>query len=426
MATVLITVPQTLDYLGQERYGVWVTISSLVTFMSFSDLGLGFGLMNAIADARGRDDDALARRHIAAALTALSAMAVLLAATFLTAYPLTDWAALLNAGSTAARDEVGPALMALAACIVLSLPIGTVQRIQMGYQVGYIANLWQCAGGLVALAAVLTCVWLKAAIVWLVLAMLAPPLATSAINGLLWFHRHPQLLPGRGTEVSLDAVRKLMKLGLLFLTLQICASVAFASDNLIIAHVLGPEKVAGYAVTAQMFNAVSLTLGMALFPLWPAYGEALARSDFEWIKSALRKSVVYGALVSLVGAGTLALFGNSILALWTDGRISVSNWLLFSFAIWKVLEGIGNATAMFLNGLQIVKLQVVLATSMCTIAVLAKTNLAIVLGMEGVIWGTILPYLAVSLVPLAWFLPRIISGLAVRTDHATASHHPLI
>ena len=50
--TMLVSVPLTVGYLGAERYGMWMTISSLITFFSFVDLGIGNGLVNSIADAR--------------------------------------------------------------------------------------------------------------------------------------------------------------------------------------------------------------------------------------------------------------------------------------------------------------------------------------------------------------------------------------
>src|ERR1700685_3295376 len=37
--TSLISVPLTLHYLGVERYGLWMTISSLIACLSFADLG---------------------------------------------------------------------------------------------------------------------------------------------------------------------------------------------------------------------------------------------------------------------------------------------------------------------------------------------------------------------------------------------------
>src|SRR5436190_24204717 len=54
--TSIVTVPLTLHYLGLERYGMWMTISSTIAMFTFADLGIGNGLLNAIADAHGRRD----------------------------------------------------------------------------------------------------------------------------------------------------------------------------------------------------------------------------------------------------------------------------------------------------------------------------------------------------------------------------------
>ena len=40
----LISVPFTVHYLGAERYGLWMTISSTIAFLTFADLGFRNGL----------------------------------------------------------------------------------------------------------------------------------------------------------------------------------------------------------------------------------------------------------------------------------------------------------------------------------------------------------------------------------------------
>ena len=52
----LITVPLTVNYLGAERYGLWMAISSVMALMSFADFGLGNGLLNAVSKAHGRNN----------------------------------------------------------------------------------------------------------------------------------------------------------------------------------------------------------------------------------------------------------------------------------------------------------------------------------------------------------------------------------
>src|ERR1035437_1553951 len=56
MLVLLISVPLTVGYLGQERYGLWMTITSTLSVLSFADLGVGNGIGNAVAFAMGKSD----------------------------------------------------------------------------------------------------------------------------------------------------------------------------------------------------------------------------------------------------------------------------------------------------------------------------------------------------------------------------------
>ncbi|MGC1782963.1 MAG: hypothetical protein WA708_10630, partial [Acidobacteriaceae bacterium] len=64
MGVALVTVPLTLHYLGAERFGLWMTISSVLAMASFADFGIGNGVLNTVADAFGRNDLVTIRRAI--------------------------------------------------------------------------------------------------------------------------------------------------------------------------------------------------------------------------------------------------------------------------------------------------------------------------------------------------------------------------
>src|SRR5215213_8385074 len=83
----LAVVPLTLGYLGTERYGLWVTISSLAAMLALADLGTGNGLLTAISEAHGKDDREEARRYVSSAFFMLSGIALSLAALFAVIYP---------------------------------------------------------------------------------------------------------------------------------------------------------------------------------------------------------------------------------------------------------------------------------------------------------------------------------------------------
>ena len=87
LLTVLISVPMAANYLGTERYGLWAAIGSLIALLSFADLGIGSGLLNAITECHGRDDMDAARQYVASAVAMLTGVAILLGLAFVCMYP---------------------------------------------------------------------------------------------------------------------------------------------------------------------------------------------------------------------------------------------------------------------------------------------------------------------------------------------------
>src|ERR1041385_8128703 len=54
--TGLAWIRLSLSYLGNERYGLWVAVSSIVGWANLADLGLARGIQNHLSEANGQDD----------------------------------------------------------------------------------------------------------------------------------------------------------------------------------------------------------------------------------------------------------------------------------------------------------------------------------------------------------------------------------
>ena len=60
----LLLVPLTINYVNSSRYGIWLTLSSIVAWLSFFDIGLSQGLRNKFAEARAKNDDSIAQVYV--------------------------------------------------------------------------------------------------------------------------------------------------------------------------------------------------------------------------------------------------------------------------------------------------------------------------------------------------------------------------
>ena len=56
IAISLILVPLLINYINASRYGIWLTLSSIVGWFSFFDIGLTHGLRNKFAEAKAKGD----------------------------------------------------------------------------------------------------------------------------------------------------------------------------------------------------------------------------------------------------------------------------------------------------------------------------------------------------------------------------------
>jgi O-antigen/teichoic acid export membrane protein len=99
------TVPLTLHHLGPERYGLWATLFSILSWLSLADLGLSNGLISALSEAFALERRDLAREYVSASLWGLTGMAAVLTIVLGIVVPLTDWSSLMHIGTPIVAKE---------------------------------------------------------------------------------------------------------------------------------------------------------------------------------------------------------------------------------------------------------------------------------------------------------------------------------
>jgi len=408
---IFVAVPLSIKYLGTERFGLWMTISSTIAMLGFGDFGIGLGLLNAVAEADGRQDREEARRSVSSGFFLLLLVGVALGASFVMAGPFVDWGRLFNVSSSRAVSEAGGAVAAFVACFLVNVPLWVVIRVQMGYQEGYVNSLWEAVGNSLGLAALLIAIGYRAGLPWLILGMSGAPLLATLANGAVLFGvKRPWLIPD-WRAVSAEPAKRILGMGTFFFLSQILGALAYSSDNLVAARILGPEAVARYAVPMKLFGFIPLVAGMVLIPLWPAYGEAIARGDTAWVRATLRRSVGVSFLFSAAASLPLVLFGGGIIRWWVGPSLQPEPAMLLGMGLWTVLSCSWGAAVMFLNGAGAIRVQTMWTFVMAVAAVTAKIFLAKEWGLPGIIWGTLLAQFLFLVVPLTFYADRLLKSM---------------
>lgn len=419
VGTAVISVPLTLHYLGVERYGLWLTISSAITMLGFADLGLNNGIISLLAEAHGRNDERTARMYVSSAFVMLTGIALLLGVSFWAAYPFVHWDRLFNVQSALASREAGPAVAAFTVCFLLNIPLALADRAQMAYQETFTASMWQALGSVFGLIGILTAIWLHAGLPWLVISLAGAPAAAALLNNVDMFGRRRRLLRPRLRSATRGVMKKLAASGMLYFTLQAVGAFAYQADTLVIAHFLGAGEVPQYAVPLRLFMFVPVLLSLVLRPLWPAYADAIARREAAWVRRTFLR--ITRAVLSFTIPITLVLvvFGTKIIHLWVGGSITPSVFLLVGCGLWGIVTGLTESLAMLYNGANVIGYQVVSATAMG----IANLGLSIYLvqriGVSGPLYGSLIAVLLFTLVPAAFYVPHMFRSWGAQ--HARAA-----
>ena len=398
LATTIISVPLTFRYLGLDRYGLWMTMTSFVLFLGFADLGVGNGLAAAVAEAHGREDEGQAQRQVSCGFFLLCSLGLSFLLLFAALYPFISWARVYGTSTPLAGHEAGPATAVLMLCTALSMPLGTVLRVQMGYQQGFVGDLWNAGGNALALIGILFVTRVGGGLPALVMAVAGAPVLATALNwGVQFFRVRPWLRPqlrlfDRETAFRLAAV------GGLFFVQQCFGLIYYVSDNIVIARTMGSAQVAQFAVMQRIFS-MGLLAQYFMVPLWPAIGEAIARRDFAWAHRIIRRAMALSLGLGSCCALVLLFASGYLMKRWSGVNVGGIDPLRVGFAVWVVLVGYIAAMNAILNQPAVMVRHLKLFGAGALVSLALKIFFARHGSLSGVVWGTILGYGVVYIVP---------------------------
>ena len=371
MAVMLLSVNWTISYLGTERFGIWMTIASFASMLTFLDLGVGNALVNHVAENAAHDKPDELKKSISGGLGFLGLIGVAVAVLLLLLAALLPWAAVIKVADPQLAFETRRSAMLFALLFGLYLFTSGIQRVFGGLQRAYEGHFVAAVSSLLAIAAL----WVAARNRADVTTLLAATLGIQSLAGLPLL----ALLFLRG-QVSITEIRnstriegsKLLRAGSLFLVLQIGTMIGWGADSLIISSTLGAASVVVYVVTQKLFQFVTQPLATVNAPLWGAYSDARARGDRQFIRQTLWRSMMLTLAAATLSVLLISLFSEWLIFYWTDGTIAVPRPFILTFAVLVIFESCGNAFAMFLNGMQIVRQQVIVVILFCSITLTLK------------------------------------------------------
>ncbi len=277
----IVSVPLTIGYLGPERYGVWLTISSLLVWMAMTDFGLaGNALVNVLSQADGRDDRKAAQGIYIFRGLGSDRYRSSICHCRDHKFPVIPWTSVFRV-STMSMHELNVACALTLIFFIVALPLSVQNSIYSAYQDGFLSNICGIVMNLLSLVALVVVSRFHGGLPELVLALSGTRLAVALVNvHYMFFKRYRWLLPVP-SAVRWHCIRRLFSLGGKYVLTQLGSFGMCQSQPMIITQVLGPTKVVAFVIAQKVITLPMDMVYMATVPLIPAFGEANARNDWK-------------------------------------------------------------------------------------------------------------------------------------------------
>lgn len=353
----LVLVRITLEYVDSVNYGIWLTISSIVLWVSYFDIGLNNGLRNKFASAKASGNIDLAQRFVSTTYALLSIIFLSILGIILIVNKYIDWASILKLPIELSH-VLHLVIIVISINFCFKFILSTINIILIADQkpafASFISLIEQLSIFIIILILTKTT---DGSLLFLTLGLcIAPVFIFFVANIILFTGKYKDVAP-KYSKIDFSLTKELFGMGFKFFIVQIAMIIQFNSTNLIIIRSFGASDVAAYNIAFKYFNIISMVLVILVTPLWSSVTEAYVNNDLNWIKKTIRnyQRII---LLFLCGGFLMLLVSSHVYKIWLgDTNMKIPFALSFWILIFMISKSYGTAYGMALNGIGSIKIQ---------------------------------------------------------------------
>jgi len=358
IAVSLIYVPLLLNYLSQEKYGIWLTLSSILSWFSFFNIGLGYGMRNKLTEANAKGDTVLGRKYVSTTYATLICIFSAVLLVFHIINPFVNWNTVLNTKTISGYD-----LYLLTSVVftffIIRFIVQLIGIIYIADHKSSINNFITAASNLLSLAAILVLMKYTAqgnlallgSIITIMPVLLFIFLSIYAFNNQ-YRHLKPSI-----KFIDFKLNKGVTSLGAKFFLLQIMGIVLYSTSSIFISQLYGPKEVVVYNLAFKYFQLPTIVNSIIMAPLWSAVTDAYVKDDFEWLKKTMSrlKFLTLGFFAVII---VMIFVSNYVFKLWIGDKIQVPMHLTLLMALYNAMAIYLAPYSFFINGTGKLKLTI--------------------------------------------------------------------
>ena len=386
MILTLISAPIMLHHVDRADYGVLLTLTSIVGWVGYMDVGLGNGLRNKLPEFLAKGDFHSAKKIVSSCYVTLAIYVALIIVIFLIVSPFIDWLGVLNSPTSDAGEIRGLTNVVFIAFCIQFL-FGLINSILFAYQMPAFQSLFTFVGQFIALIALVIQVY-----VFDVTSVLQIGAVNSIIPPLVLFLGSIGLFRTKLKDIApsfklfeFKSVGSILSLGLKFFVLQMITIVLFQANSIIIARVVSPEAVVEYNLAFKYVSLLTMIFTIVITPVWSATTDAYVRKDFAWINKTI--SLSRKVCIASIFIGVLMVLASKfVYGIWLGkGTIDINYSTTSLILLYISFEMLYKVYGTIINGTGKVFAQIILTGVIAIIYIPLAILLGKLFGLSGVL-----------------------------------------
>ena len=357
----LQVVPLTIGYVNPTKYGIWLTLSSIIAWLSYFDLGFAHGFRNRFAEAKAKGDMKLAKEYVSTTYAVLFLLFSVILLITLVVNNYLDWSRILNIDPVY-KDELSLVFGLLACFFCLNIVASVFTTMLTADQKPALASLISTSGQVLAFA----CVYVL----------------TKTTKGSQT--KKYKIVAPSLRDVRFSLVRSVVGLGGQFFVVMFSMLFIFQLTNIILSRVQGPEAVTQYNIAYKYFNVLNMAANIILTPFWSAFTDAYIKRDYNWMRGTLEKREKLWLLCIPILV-LMVLSSDLLYKFWIGDSVAVSFSLSFCMAIYVLCQTGGNMYMFLINGTSKIRLQLIIYLSFALVSIPLMKYCCKYYGIEGIL-----------------------------------------
>ncbi len=401
MILVFLTTSLTFKYLGNNDYGIWVTIYSIISWVYFLDFGFS-NVIKTKLPALLQDKQKEVNVLISTIYIGIGAISLLILLLFSILNLFVSFADFLNID--VAYVNFNAILFLNLLFSVLILIIGNYKALFAGVVKTHIVEFSMMIIQLFVFCFIFLLykfdLFQGHSKILLVSCVFGLVNLLIGIGFTVYFFKKNKDIQISFNHFDLSVLKINASLGLKYFIIQACMIVIYSTDYVLITKYFGPKDVANYDIVLKIFQVPMLLAIAGLSPFWSIFSKTFAEQKYRWIRKTL---VIYNFsfLFFIAGIAVLTFVIDEIIYLWMNIRFEISKTLLLTISLYISMRAFTAMYNYFLNGIN----KINLSLGLTIFGAVINIPLCIMLinagfGVSGIVIGT-----CISILPTTIALP---------------------